>query len=124
VHGGTVSWQDPLNPDESYEGPVLGAQLAHEGERVGIGAGLVQFTGRDGGVSPSLYLRFGRLAETMCRLEFMPPEPALGSVGWLRIGFGHEMGRARRTGWLAGAQIGPGHDQAQWSFTTGLRWTP
>jgi hypothetical protein len=157
VHGGTLSWQDPLDCEVSYDGPVLGAQLAHEGERFGIGAGLVRFTRRDDGVSPSIYLRFGRLAETACRLEFMPPEPAFGSVGWLRLGLVHEMARARRTGWLAGlsvapytypdafeprafadvrlpivggldllagAQIGPGHDQAQWSVTTGLRWTP
>lgn len=73
-----------------WDGGFAGGQLAYEGGKVGIGAGIWKL-GSDG--FPSGMLRVGRLDGTHVRFEVAQPTPTFASNGLVRVGIGHNLGR-------------------------------
>lgn len=92
---------------EDYGGAFGGAQLAREGRRVGIGAGIAHVSGHDGFNAPSLHLRLGPLDQTHLQLDFLPPEENFGMSGWARVGVGFHQDDSGRFAGLIGVSGGP-----------------
>jgi hypothetical protein len=84
-----------------------GIQFAYEGRSVGAGLGLAETATLDGGLAPSLYLRFGDIDRVHFRTDMMPPSAMFPTAGWGRIGAGYNAGHLRRAGGFLGIGVGP-----------------
>ncbi|MDP3773717.1 MAG: hypothetical protein Q8Q85_05555 [Gemmatimonadales bacterium] len=104
VHDADEGWGDG-------SGGFGGVQIAHEGRRIGIGAGAVKRGTPSGVFGPNFYLRLGDAERTHFRLEALPPTETFYLTNVARIGMGFGQGNLRRTGGYVGVGWGPYAEQ-------------
>ena len=90
---------------EPFVGNFGGVQLAYEGQKFGLGVGITHVPGYEASFAP--YLRIGNIDHAHFRVDVMPPNPALPSVSWSRIGVGINNGHRRGPGGFVGLGFGP-----------------
>lgn len=92
---------------ESFSGPYGGAQLAYEGQNIGVGVGIVHVAGSEGLTTFAPYFRVGDIDGAHMRADFVSPSPALPSNAWGRLGVGFNEGHRRGVGGFFGIGLGP-----------------
>jgi hypothetical protein len=107
---------------EPFAGPFGGAQLAYEGQKLGLGVGVTQLSGTQQQMLPALYLRLGDMDKAHLRMDALTPNPALPSVAWGRIGIGVNTGHLRKAGGFFGLGLGPPDYSSKAAFLGELRF--
>jgi hypothetical protein len=92
---------------EGFSGPYGGAQLAYEGQKIGLGVGITHVRSSEGWTSFAPYFRLGDIDGSHFRADFMTPSPALPSNAWARMGVGFNEGHRRGVGGFLGVGFGP-----------------
>lgn len=107
---------------EPFAGPFGGAQLAYEGQKIGLGIGITQLSGTQQSSYPALYVRVGNIDKAHLRMDALTPNPALPSVAWGRIGIGVNTGHRRGAGGFVGLGLGPPDYNTKGAFLGELRY--
>jgi hypothetical protein len=92
---------------EPFAGRYGGAQIAYEGQKLGLGIGVTRVSSNDQGTYPALYARLGNIDAPHFRVDAFSPDPAFPSVPWGRIGVGVNNGYLRSVGGFIGMGLGP-----------------
>lgn len=105
-------------PSSWAAGPFGGVEVAYEGPRFGMGAGVTRGMGTAStytATSPSLYLRVGHMDAGHFRLELLPATES-GVAGLARAGIGFNQGSQDRVGGFVGAGVVPAGGNGQVSL--------
>ena len=134
----------------TQSGVMLAAQVAYEGGRLGVGAGVTTNASPLEGTGPNVYLRIGRADGAHFRLDALEPSETFFAEPPGRIGVAFGRGRIRRVGGFLGlapspysqelvgfgnleipagpvdvmlrAMLGPGNAISEWGLGTGIRY--
>lgn len=91
----------------TQSGAMLAAQVAYEGARFGIGAGVTTNATPLDGTGPNFYLRIGRADGAHFRLDALEPSETFFAEPPGRIGVAFGRGRIRKVGGFLGLGASP-----------------